>query len=186
MPLGILNAGSLITRTRQGYYLNYLDICSMWASMYPAGHKNAVWLISPSLLPHLFTMCAICLDSDGSDLSCGAHPVYIPGDGAAGKPYGTLLGRPVIVTEHCQARGVKGDIYLCDWSQYLIAGKSGRSGPDFAKSIHLKFDYDETAFRAVLRFDGQPWWSEPLTPKYPTGGSDNTDELSPFICLSSQ
>jgi len=78
------------------------------------------------------------------------------------------------------------DILLCDFSQYLIGGKAGRTGPQMDKSIHLKFDYDETAFRAVMRYDGQPWWSEPLTPKYPTGGTDNTDELSPFIALSTQ
>ena len=143
MSLGIMNAGSLITRTRQGYYLNYLDVCSMWSSLWPMGQKNAIWLVSPSLLPYLFTMCAICLDSDGSDLSCGAHPVYVPGNGASGTPYATIFGRPVITTEHCQAAGTTGDIILADFSQYLVAGKAGRSAPSMDKSMHLRFDYDK-------------------------------------------
>jgi len=188
MPMGVLTAPCLITRTRTGCGIAYLDLVNMWSSMYPGGHQRAVWLVSPSTLPDLMTACASCKDSDCSDISTSHSPVYIAGDpaNAAVSPYGTVFGRPVIITEHCQAARTTGDILLCDFSQYLIGGKAGRTGPQMDKSIHLKFDYDETAFRAVMRYDGQPWWSEPLTPKYPTGGTDNTDELSPFIALSTQ
>lgn len=30
--------------------------------------------------------------------------------------------------------------------------------------MHLRFDYDEAAFRLVFRLDGQPWWASALTP----------------------
>jgi hypothetical protein len=47
-------------------------------------------------------------------------------------------------------------------------------------SIHVKFDYDESVFRFVMRVDGQPWRASALTPY--KGGSSNT--LSHFIALS--
>jgi len=188
MPLGIMNSGCLITRTRSGCGISYLDLVNMWSSMYAGGHQQAVWLVAPSTLPDLMTACVSCKDSDCSDITTSHTPVYVGGDpaNAAVSPYGTIFGRPVIITEHCQAPRVAGDIILADFSQYLIGGKAGRNSPAMDKSIHLKFDYDEVAFRAVLRYDGQPHWSEPLTPKHPTGGTDNTNELSPFIILSTQ
>ena len=188
MPLGIMNSGALITRTRQGCGISYLDLVNMWSSMYAGGHERSVWLVGPATLPDLMTACVHCLDSDCSDISTSHTPIYVAGDpaNASVSPYGTVFGRPVIITEHCQATRVAGDIILADLSQYLIGGKAGRTGPQMDKSIHLKFDYDEVAFRAVMRYDGQPRWSEPLTPKHPTGDADNTNELSPFICLSTQ
>jgi hypothetical protein len=49
----------------------------------------------------------------------------------------------------------------------------------FASSIHLRFDYDQTAFRFVFRIDGQPWWPTAATPLYAT-----SDTLSPFVTLA--
>lgn len=48
-------------------------------------------------------------------------------------------------------------------------------------SIHLRFDYGETAFRFMFEIDGQPWIAEPLTP---FKGSANT--LSPFVTLATR
>ncbi len=176
--LGILNSGALITFNRNpaAGYLSYLDLCNMWARLHPASMANSVWLISPSLIPYLYTACITCTGSDGSDLS--GHPVMLPSAGASASPFNTIFGRPVIVTEHCQVAGTSGDIYLCDWSQYLVGGKSGAGTPKFESSIHLSFNTDETAFRAVTRTDGQPWWKSALTPKF------GTNTLSPFIALN--
>ncbi len=92
--------------------------------------------------------------SDCSDISTTHTPVYVAGDpaNAAVSPFGTIFGRPVVITEHCQAARTTGDIILADFSQYLIGGKAGRTGPAMDKSIHLRFDYDEVAFRAVMRY----------------------------------
>ena len=166
MPLGIMNAPVTISVTRGGHYLTYANICDMWSRLHPSCMGRSVWFINNQLLPYLFQMCIVCKDDEGSDVSCGSAPVYVPGNGASETPYGTLFGRPVIVTEHCSAAGNTGDIILGCWDQYLIAQKAGRSGPAVDTSIHLKFDYDEVAFRAVMRNDGKPWWKEPLTPKH--------------------
>ena len=72
-----------------------------------------------------------------------------------------------ILVEQCRTVGDLGDIYLCDWSQYLVGQKSGSGGGlQFAQSIHLKFDYDQTAYRFVFRVDGQPLWKSAITPLY--------------------
>jgi hypothetical protein len=47
-------------------------------------------------------------------------------------------------------------------------------------SIHLRFDYNETAFRFLFAMDGQPWLNAPLTPFH------GTNTLSPFVALATR
>ena len=101
----------------------------------------------------------------------------LPTLGVSGAPYSTLMGMPVMMTEKCNLLGTAGDIGLIDWSQYYFADKGGVNA---AQSIHLWFDYDITAFRFVLRNDGQPAWQTPLTPL--SGGPT----LSPFVVLDTR
>jgi len=107
-------------------------------------------------------------------------PVYVPANGLAGAPYGTLLGLPVYFSEQCDTVGDQGDIILGQWSQYLVGQKAGADVVDYASSIHLRFDYDEQAFRFTTRIDGQPWWKAALA----TRNSANT--LSPFVVLDAR
>jgi HK97 family phage major capsid protein len=104
----------------------------------------------------------------------------MPAGGATGRPYDTLFGKPIVWTEHCQTLGTVGDLLFCDWGQYLVGQKAGGGGMQFASSIHLKFDYDQTCFRFVFRVDGQPWWPGVLTPRY------SAVTQSPFIALASR
>ena len=69
-----------------------------------------------------------------------------------GQP-GTLLGKPVIVTDKLPAVGTKGDIIFGDFSRYYIGD---RGAIQVASSIHDRFRYDETVFRLVKRHDGMP------------------------------
>ncbi len=111
----------------------------------------------------------------------GGIPVYLPAGAASGKPYNTLMGLPIMWTEHAQTLGTAGDISLCDFSQYLVGQKSGAgAGLKFDTSIHLYFLTDKTAFRFVYRIDGQPWWPTFLTPRY------SSDTLSPFVTLGAR
>lgn len=104
--------------------------------------------------------------------------IYLPANGLAGQPYGTLFGRPVIPCESCQTLGTKGDIILADLTEYLYARHV--SGVQAATSIHLKFDYDQTVFRFTIRTDGEPWWPAPLTP------AKGSNTLSPFVVLETR
>lgn len=143
------------------------NIEKMWAQLWAPSRGNAVWLINQECLPQLNAMSL--------DVGTGGVPVYTPPGGLSQAPYGTIKGRPVIEAEQCKTLGDKGDIMLCDFSQYVYATKGGLVT---AQSVHLRFDYDETVLRFTLRNDGAPWWSKYLTP-----ASGSTKYLSPFITL---
>jgi HK97 family phage major capsid protein len=102
----------------------------------------------------------------------------MPANGVSGAPYGTLFGRPVLEIEQTATLGTVGDVVLADLSQYLMIEKGGMES---ASSIHVKFTTDETAFRFVMRVDGQPAWNQYLTP-----ASGSTNYLSPFIALATR
>jgi len=106
----------------------------------------------------------------------GGVPVYMPAGMASASPYGTLMGKPVNVTEHASALSAVGDISFCDLSQYLIIEKGG---VDQTSSIHVRFLNDETVLRFVIRIDGLPMWNAPLLA---ADGSGTT--YSPFITLA--
>ena len=173
--LGVMNSGCLVTVAKEGGQalktIVYNNIVKMWSRLFSPSMGNSIWIANNDTFPQLATM-ALAVGTGGS-------VAYMPAGGLSGSPYATLMGRPLIMTEHCQTLGTTGDLILCDWSQYLIGGKSG-SPIKTASSIHLKFDYDETAFRFVLRYDGQPWWKTTLTPKH------STLTLSPFVALATR
>ena len=147
------------------------NIVKMWARMHPICHKNAVWLCNSDVLPQLYML--------GIAVGTGGSVVFTPAGGLSSSPYASLMGRPLIPTEHCSAVGTTGDILLADFTQYAIGGKSAGGAPKVATSTHIYFDYDLVAFRFVLRYDGQPMWRAPLTPAH--GAT-----LSPFITLATR
>lgn len=173
--LGIINAGCTVTQAIEAGQVAgtivYENIVNMWSRMHPRCHANAIWMCNPSCIPELYTM-ALAVGTGGS-------AVFVPAGGASATPYASLMGRPLVVSEKCQALGTAGDLILADWSQYLIGGKAGSGAPKVTSSIHLYFAYDAVAFRFVLRYDGQPWWRVALTPAF--GGAGAT--LSPFVIL---
>lgn len=175
MALGAFDANNpsrvLITKeTGQGDATIFTEnILKMWSRMYPAGHGKAIWLANIDTFPQLAALVMA--------VGTGGVPLWIPGNDLSKTPNGTLLGRPLILTEKMASLGAACDIGLADFSQYIIGEKAG--GVQFASSIHVRFIYDEMAFRFVMRYDGQPWWLSALTPK---SGSANT--LSPFVGLN--
>jgi len=98
---------------------------------------KAVWIANIALLPYLATMSL--------QVGTGGVPVWLPAGGASGLPYSTLMGRPIYWNDHCSAVNTTGDISFCDWSQYYLGSKAGADVPDYATSIHLKFDLDVLA-----------------------------------------
>jgi HK97 family phage major capsid protein len=177
MPLGALHSSnpSIVTVTAvtgQGASTVIAEnIMGIWARMYPQGRNKAIWLANPDCTTQLMSMVL--------PVGTGGVPIWMPAGGLANSPYETLMGRPLIYTEKCQAIGTAGDIALCDFSQYIIGGRAGNSGIKFATSMHFKFDYDEQSFRFVLRYDGSPTWTSTLTPKR------GSNTYSPFVVLSS-
>ena len=146
------------------------NIINMWSRLWPDGQSNAIWVANINTFKQLAKM--------GIAVGAGGIPVWMPANQLAGKPYRELMGAPIFFTEKVASLGTASDICLCDPTQYLVGDRSGGE-PKIASSIHLKFDYDLTSFRFVLRYDGQPSWLSTLTPK------QGSDTLSPFIVLNS-
>jgi HK97 family phage major capsid protein/HK97 family phage prohead protease len=172
-PLGIINSNCMVSvgaETGQAATtFLYENAVKMWSRMYGASRKNAVWLINQDVEPQLYSMSLA--------VGTGGSPVFLPGGGASDAPYASLFGRPVIPVEYCPTLGTTGDVILADFNQYVLARKALQT----AMSIHVRFIYDESVFRFVVRVDGQPAWSSALTPY--KGGS-NTQ--SPFVKLDSR
>lgn len=172
-PLGILNAGCLVSVTKEGGQkadtIVWENVVKMYARMFAPSRQNAVWLINQAAEPQLMQMAM--------SVGTGGVPVYMPAGGASAAPYGTLFGRPVIPIEQCQALGDQGDIIFADMGGYILAEKGGIQSD---MSIHVNFIYDESVFRFVLRVDGQPVRASALTP------FKGSDTLSHFVALDSR
>ncbi len=173
-PLGVNNAPCLISQTAEtGQVATTIiaeNIIKMWSRLAPESQARAIWLANPNCFPQLATMSI--------KVGTAGVPVWLPAPGIAGAPNGTIFGRPLILTEKCQTLGTVGDILLADFSQYYIGQKAGR-GVAVDTSIHLRFDYNETAYRIEMRHDGQPAWSSALTPRF--GAT-----ISPFVALATR
>ena len=156
-PQGILGAACLVTVAKESGQaaatLTAPNVVGMWSRMWGPCRQNAVWLINQEVESQLHLMT---VGSGASTLLA-----YMPPGGLSGKPFGTLLGRPVLPIEWCAPLGTVGDIVLADLRHYVTIS---RGLVESALSIHLRFDYDESTFRFIFRLDGQPWWTAALTP----------------------
>lgn len=174
LPQGAMNSGAVVTIAKDsGQAANTLtatNLANMIARLPEGSFGNAVWIINNDVLPALFT------------LTLGGYPIYLPagaGVGAIkGSPYGTLLGRPVIVSQHANTFSSAGDVMLVDLSYYQTITKG--SGVQTATSMHLYFDADATAFRTTFRMDGQSKISQAISP------AKGTTKLSPFVQLGAR
>ena len=171
-PLGILNSGCLVVQGKEaGQGANTImaeNVMNMYSRLFASSRANAVWLINQNVEPQLFSLSLA--------VGTGGIPVYMPAGGLSGQPYATLFGRPVLAIEQCQSLGTAGDIILADMNGYILAEKGGIRSD---MSIHVRFIYDESVFRFVLRVDGQPVRASALTPY--KGGQNHTQ--SHFIAL---
>ena len=143
------------------------NVLKMWAAMPDVCKSTAEWLINPEGLAQL------------GSLTIGDQPVFMS-SGITGTPNGTLMGRPIVGTDLCQALGDSGDIILADWKRYVGIQKAG--GVQAATSIHLYFDTAQTAFRLIQRVDGRSWNTAKITPKYANAGF----RMSPFVGLAAR
>lgn len=172
-PLGIMAAPCLVTVVKEtgqaAATIVSQNIQKMYSRM-PAGSLgNSVWCINQETWPQLFQL--------SQAVGVGGVPMFIPAGGMSQTPAGTLLGRPILPIEHAAALGTVGDIAFCDFQQYLAIRKGGTQT---ASSIHVRFVYDESVFRFVLRFNGAPIPNSALTPY------KGTATLSPFIVLATR
>ena len=170
-PLGIMNSGSIQSIAKKTGQADativYENILKMWSRLIGSARSDAVWLINQNVEPQLFSM--------SSAVGTGGVPVYLPAGGASNVPFNTLFGRPVLPCEQCQTLGDSGDIILGSFGRGYLFCQLG--GIKMDTRIAVRFIYDESVFRFVLRIDGSPILSAGVTP------FKGSDKLSHFVKL---
>ena len=101
-PLGILNAGCLVTTPKEaGQAATTIvteNVINMYSRMWGPSLGSSVWFANSEILPQLMTMSIA--------VGTGGVPLWIPGNSLAGAPHGTLLGRPLVFIEQGSALGI--------------------------------------------------------------------------------
>ena len=169
-PLGILNANCTIEVAKESGQkadtIVYENLTKMMAAMYSGSFANSVWVCHQSTIPQLLTL-SVAVGTGGDHI-----PVMTRANGGF-----EILTRPVIFTEKTEKLGDRGDIMLCDFSQYVVGL---RSEMRFDMSIHVHFTTDELLARLIERHDGQPLWDSALTLE------DGSTQVSPFVVLAAR
>jgi HK97 family phage major capsid protein len=158
-PIGILSSGCVVSITKESSQAADTvvagNINKMWARLFARSRGNAVWLINQDVDPQLDGI-NIPLTDVGGTATVGGFAVKV-----YNADNYTLKGRPIMPIEYCQTVGDAGDVILADMMGYVTGYTAG---VDSAMSIHLRFDYNETAFRFIFAVDGQTWLNSAVTP----------------------
>lgn len=166
---GLMKSNALITVDAEAGQtaetLNAQNILKMWSRALMSNRKNMVWLMHPDLEDQL------------PQLMLGDKLIWMPEGGISGAQYQTILGRPVLFNDNCQAIGTKGDVLLADLKQYMLL-KKGSAKQDW--SMHVEFLTDQHCFRMVLRCNGAPKVDAPVTLK------NSKRTRSPYVTLAAR
>lgn len=155
-PLGFMSSPALIVVPKDSGQaaktLSVNNLAVMISHVLRYGGKP-LFICNPDILPQLIP------------LAIGNVPVWIPlNQGLQDSPWeGTILGYPVLFSEHAQTLGTQGDITCVNMFGYYAATKA-QGGVEFASSMHLYFDTNETAFRWTFRLAGVPILAAPVQP----------------------
>ena len=154
MPLGYLHSDAVVTVSKVGSQtadtIVATNVSNMFARMPAYLSAGATWLINQDAWGQL------------PGMTIGDQPVFLnPSGDIKAAPGGFLYGRPVVMCEHCSTLGDLGDIQFVNLAEYILI-KKGLLKTDV--SIHVRFVQDETAYRFVMRVNGQPAWSTKVTP----------------------
>jgi HK97 family phage major capsid protein len=122
MPLGAFNGSAAVVVAKESgqatLTIAVANILKMIARLPPGSFPKAQWLVTPDALPALF------------GLTLGNYPIYLPiSAGIQGSPYGTLMGRPIMVRRH-QDRHVHASVLRCRRHRLPRNLPRGRSAED--------------------------------------------------------
>jgi HK97 family phage major capsid protein len=152
------------------------NVTAMIARMWPGSFRTSCWLFNPELLPQLSALADQgTFGSGATDVGIAPGPLWNWDGNAYSGGWPTLCGRPAIPIESCQTAGTEGDLILTSLKDYGIVAK-----PRGVLSMHVRFIYNESAFRLSMRCDGASLWGEPLTPIY------GSSTFSPIVTLTTR
>jgi len=171
-PTGVINSACKIEVTaevgQKASTVLFKNIIKMDARVWDMV-GSLIWIANRTIKPQLAQMYIV--------VGTGGMPVFLPANKAEGRPLQTLYGYPIVFTEHASALGTAGDIVLANLGEYYVGDASGKTRTD--RSIHLKFDYDQVAYRVITYSGGTSAWRSAFTPQ-------NGDTLSPVVTLASR
>jgi HK97 family phage major capsid protein len=166
-PLGYLNADACLSVLRAtANQIAYADVISLYSKIHPAFIGNSIWIANPECAPQLLGM----VDGAGSYIWVPSHVTS-----AANAAPTTLLGRPLFWSDKVPGLGEDGDLSIADLSMYAYGE---RKGIIVESSNSPGWYRDRISFRAIIRADGTPLLSGPITPRNGSG------ELSAFAKLT--
>lgn len=177
VPLGAFQSGAVITvpkdQAQATQTLTLSNLLNMQSRFMPGSENKGVWIINKSVQAALY------------GITWNGMPAFMPigyqvnlGGSLAQVQRNTLLGLPVIFSQHPAAFSAQGDVMLVDLNYYHTITKAG--GLQTATSMHLYFDADAVAFRTTFRMDGQSKIAQPVAP------AKGAATLSPFIQLGAR
>jgi HK97 family phage major capsid protein len=156
-PLGFLNAPATIDAG--GSAIDFATLAGMEDDVIPERDDNYVWAIHTKARSAIYA-----LQQTNNTLV-----TWLPD--LRGKPQAVLLGRPIVWTDKLPfASGdVSNRVNLIDPSMIVCAEYQGIA---LAVSDQVRFEDDETVFRAILSMDAQPWLTSKIeiaTSEYVSG-----------------
>lgn len=160
-PLGILNSPVAVAQapaTDNQFAL--ADAVNMLAKFLQVS-GSPVWIMHRSIIPDF--QAYFQAGTAGMDF-------IQPREGLSG----SLLGYPIVYSEHLPQANNSGAVILADLSAYIIFDLSGLA-IDFSE--HAAFKTDEGVWRFTKRLDGQPWMEAAIELADPQGSY----LTSPFI-----
>ena len=170
MPTGIMNSSSKITvpavAAQGANTLVWKNILAMFKRVVAGQRGSLIWLYNQDAEDQLYLLYMPTGTAAGV-------AIFRPNETGTGF---TLQGRPALVMEQCNTTGTEGDLIAFAPEGYACITKGGI---ETFMSMHLRFDYDEQAFKWRFRFDGQPYDLAPLTPYR------GTSTVSSIVTLSS-
>lgn len=173
-PKGLLTSGSVVSVAKESGQAAASvlpeNVAKMWARLHPIARENAVWLYHSSVEPALDTLATVVKNSSSENVGGYAAKVFDP-------ELRTLKGRPILPCDFCAVLGTVGDLILVDLKSYATAT---RGTIETALSMHVRFDYAESAFRFMFAVDGQTWLQSAITP------AKGSDTLSTVVTLATR
>lgn len=171
MAQGVMRSGALVQITKEtGQAADTIEAANFrkLRARIPAGDRlNTIITMHADAEAELLAL--------HEKIGTGGELVYIPAGRYSDEPFGRLWGMPVIVTEHNKKLGDLGDVVAMNLRRYYLVRKGG---VNIASSVHVRFIYDETAFRFTARLNGCPMLKTSITP------AQGTNAISPFVALA--
>lgn len=158
---GILNSNAAIavtTATNDTFAL--ADALGMIARFKPMPAGTPVWIMHRGVIPDFNNTN---FPANSSDLI--EYNRQLPA---------SMLGYPILFSEHSPQDDNAGDVILADLSAYIIFNRRQLT---VAFSEHAKFENDLVVWKYSIRADGMPWMKSAITLADPQGSYT----VSPFV-----